>query len=213
MIGKQILTLKIAAIGLILSPVAMAQQEAAQPAPEAELAFPEDVKVNIVDRFGDDECPQSTADEIVVCKVYDESERYRIPSILRNDPNDPDNQSWTGRAFTLRSLGASGTNSCSPGGAGGFTGCTQQLIDQAVAERKGAQSEEYGRLIAEERKKRLELIDAEAEDVERRVLEFEKARAQKEAAEAAAAADATLTVGDESNAPTGELPELIVPEG
>ncbi len=203
------LTLNIAVIALTLP--AYAQQEAQQPEAEQEIAFPEDVKVKLVDRFGEDPCPESTEDEIVVCSIYVEGDRYRIPQILRNDPNDPANQSWTQRAVSIRTLGASGTNSCSPSGAGGFTGCTQSLIDAAYAERRNAPNVEAGRLIAEERQKRLGLIDAEAEDVERRVVEIEKARAEKEAAEIAAAqAAAEAALDPELKAETEEaLPEII----
>lgn len=203
------LALNIASIALVMP--AFAQQEARQPDAEQEIAFPDDVKVNFVPVYGNDPCPESTEDEIVVCPEFDEGERYRIPKNLRNDPNDPANQSWTERAVSIRTLGASGTNSCSPSGAGGFAGCTQSLIDAAYAERRNAPNVEAGRLIAEERKKRLELIDAEAEDVERRILEIEKARADKEAAEIAAAqAAAEATLDPELKAePEEDLPEIV----
>lgn len=208
-----IIAINLAAISMIAGPMLSAQQEARQPEPEQETAFPEEAKVNLVDVFGDDPCPQSTFDEIVVCSVYNEGDRYRIPQILRNDPNDPANQSWTDRAVSVRTLGASGINSCSPSGAGGFTGCTQSLIDAAYAERRNAPNVEAGRLISEERQKRLELIDGEAEDVERRILEFEKARAEKEAAELAAAEAAELSVGDPAAEAAveaeGDLPPLL----
>ena len=200
-----ILTLSLTAF--IMAPVA-AQQEARQPEALQEQAYPDDVKVNIVERFGEDACPESTADEIVVCTVYDEGDRYRIPKLLRNDPNDPANQSWNERATSLRTLGAEGTNSCTPVGAGGFAGCLNELIGNAYAERENAPNVQAGQLIEEERKKRLGLIDAEAEDVERRIVEFEKARAEKEAAEAAAA----QKQNEEDAILNEKLPELIPPE-
>ncbi len=45
-------------------------------------------KVNTVIVYGEDECPQSTGGDIVVCARMDESERYRIPEALRfsDDP-------------------------------------------------------------------------------------------------------------------------------
>lgn len=203
------LALNIAAIALAMP--AYSQQEARQPDLDQEIAYPEEAKVNLVSVYGDDPCPESGTDEIVVCAVFDEGDRYRIPQILRNDPNDPANQSWTERAVSIRTLGASGINSCSPSGAGGFAGCTQSLIDAAYAERRNAPNNEAGRLIAEERKKRLGLIDDEAEDVERRIVEIEKARAEKEAAEIAAAqaaAEATLDPKLEAEPEEG-LPEII----
>jgi len=39
-------------------------------------------RVNQLVIFGDDPCPQSSEDEIVVCARKDESERYRIPETL-----------------------------------------------------------------------------------------------------------------------------------
>ncbi len=44
--------------------------------------------------YGDDACPPSTDDTIVVCARKPEGERYRIPEVLRGDPNDPKNQAW-----------------------------------------------------------------------------------------------------------------------
>lgn len=203
-----VVALNLAVISMIItSPIALAQQEARQPDPEQEISYPDDVKVNIVPIYGNDPCPESSADEIVVCPEYAEGDRYRVPKLLRNNPNDPENQSWNARATGLRTLGASGTNSCSPSGAGGFTGCIQSLIDSAYAERREAPGVEYGRIVDEERRKRLELIDGEAEDVERRIVEFEKARAEKEAAEAAAAEANSLDPKLEIIAEPG-LPEL-----
>jgi hypothetical protein len=43
-------------------------------------------KINIVDVFGQDACPESTGDVIVVCRRMDEEERYRIPEALRQIP-------------------------------------------------------------------------------------------------------------------------------
>ncbi len=206
--------LNIAAATMIVgAPTVYAQQEAQQPDAEPEINYPDDAKVNLLYVFGDDPCPESTGDVINVCGELPESERYRVPKILRNNPNDPANQSWTDRAVSLRTVGDSGTNSCSTSGAGGFTGCTQELIDNAVAVRKNRQSVQFGKLIEEERQKRLDLIDGEAEDVERRIVEFEKARAEKEAAEAAAqnSLDPQLEVEAAIEA-EGDLPDPIAPQ-
>lgn len=199
----------ILALSLVASAPLAAQQAAQQPGTDQEQALPEDVKVNIVERFGKDSCPESTAEEIVVCTIYDENDRYRIPKLLRNNPNDPANQSWTNRAVSLRTLGDGGTNTCSPIGPGGFAGCLNQLIQNATAQRENAPSVAAGELIAEERKKRLSLIDAEAEDVERRIVEIEKARAEKDAQEAAAA----NAQQEEDAILDDRLPELIAPDG
>src|SRR5256885_7741370 len=53
------------------------------------------------------------------CYRVPEAERYRIPPNLRDNPNDPRNQSWTNRATELAYVGRTGTQSCSTSGPGG----------------------------------------------------------------------------------------------
>ena len=157
---------------LLLSAPAMAQDV---PASE-----PGDEKINQLIIYGDDKCPESTGDEIVVCARMDEADRYRIPSSLRADPNDPRNQAMSERIKSYEYVAASGTMSCSPSGAGGFTGCGLKEIDRAYAEKAQDPGLTFGRLIAAERAKRMAGIDAEAAEVEARVTEFEKGRAERE---------------------------------
>lgn len=163
----------LAAAGLALSVPGLAQ--------DAPVTQTGDEKINQLIIYGDDECPQSTGDEIVVCARMDESARYRIPSSLRGDPNDPRNQATSERIKAYEYVGASGTMSCSPSGAGGFTGCGLKEIDRAYAEKAQDPGLVFGRLIAAERAKRMAGIDAEAAEVEARVAEFEKGRAEREA--------------------------------
>lgn len=151
------------------------------PAQDAPAAQPGDEKINQLIVYGDDECPVSQGDEIVVCARMDEADRYRIPSSLRADPNDPRNQAVSERIKAYEYVGASGTMSCSPSGAGGFTGCGLKEIDRAYAEKAQDPGITFGRLIAAERAKRMAGIDAEAALVEERVKEFEKDRAAREA--------------------------------
>src|SRR5687767_6570543 len=80
-------------------------------------------RVNQVIVYGDDPCPQSSAEEITVCARKDESERYRIPEVLRGDPQNPKNEPWTERVEAYETVGAQGIASCSPVGVGGATGC------------------------------------------------------------------------------------------
>ena len=87
-------------------------------------------KVRMVIVYGDDAVPPPQGDEIVVVAHLPESDRYRIPEVLRWS-DDPANMAWARRVEKLEMIGKFGTNSCSPAGAGGFTGCTQQLIDAA----------------------------------------------------------------------------------
>lgn len=141
-------------------------------------------RVNQLVIYGDDPCPQSTDGEIVVCARKAESDRYRIPETLRDNPNDAKNESWSQRVRSYEYVGKTGTQSCSPSGAGGFTGCTQRLLQQAYAEKGQDDTVNWGKLIEEERQKRLARIDGEAEAVEERLREIE---AQREAREAGAA--------------------------
>lgn len=143
-------------------------------------------KVQQVIVYGDDPCPQGDGEEIVVCGRMPESERYRIPEMFRNDPNKPVEQAWTNRVESLERAGAFGTDSCSPSGMGGFTGCTQKLIRNAYAEKRQQDNVDWAKLTAEERKKRNAQIDAEAEEVEARVRAIEE---QEKARKAAAAGD------------------------
>lgn len=149
--------------------------------------------VNLVIVYGEDECqPTPDASVINVCVRMSEDERYRIPPNLR-ESSSPANESWANRIQALETVGASGINSCSPSGYGGWSGCTQKLIDQAYAEKRNNPNVRAAQLIAEERAKRLATIDAEAAAEQARVEELEKAydekkRAEAEAAEAAAAA-------------------------
>jgi hypothetical protein len=125
------------------------------------------LRVNQVVIFEGDKCPQSTdPEEITVCAVLPGSERFRIPENLRNDPGAPENQSWTNKAIALSYVGASGVGSCSTAGAGGFAGCNQQLINQAVAERRGRPEVNWARLIEQARQERLGGINTAAAEAE-----------------------------------------------
>jgi hypothetical protein len=181
--------ISVAALALMLS-----AQAPAQNAPATQQG---DEKINQLIIYGNDTCPESKGDEIVVCARMGEADRYRIPSSLRDDPNDSRNQAMSERIKSYEYVGASGTMSCSASGAGGFTGCGLKEIDRAYAEKAQDPGIVFGRLIAAERAKRMAGIDAEAAEVEARVAEFEKGRAEREAklqaeldAKEAASADA-----------------------
>ena len=80
--------------------------------------------------FGDDPCPRSTDDEIVVCARKDESERYRIPEKLRDNSSRQANQSWAARAQYLETVNQTGIRKCSPIGPGGFSGCLEEMLKE-----------------------------------------------------------------------------------
>jgi len=92
--------------------------------------------VNEIVVYGTDPCPRSTEDEVVVCARKPEAERYRIPERYRQSGSRQSRESWAERATAFETYGRTGVNSCSPVGPAGFTGCTQQLINQAVKERQ-----------------------------------------------------------------------------
>ena len=82
--------------------------------------------------FGNDKCPTSGGEEIVVCQRLDENERYRIPKDLR-DSGLTGKDAWNERARSFEYVGQSGTNSCSPVGVGGASGCYDKLLRGARA--------------------------------------------------------------------------------
>jgi hypothetical protein len=80
--------------------------------------------------YGNDQCPQGSSDEIVVCARRPDSDRYRIPEALRENRRSPDGKSWAYRAEDLETMGDSGIGSCSTTGPGGASGCWNQMVDQ-----------------------------------------------------------------------------------
>jgi len=174
------LTLAAAATLLAAAVPALAQDDAAAAADAGTE------RVNQVIVYGDDPCPPSTGDEITVCARKEESERYRIPEILRQS-DDPENVAWTERVKSYETVGTFGTMSCTPSGIGGWTGCTQQLIDAAYAEKEGSSDVRFSELIQQEREKRLSTIDEEAAAEQARVEALEREYEARLAAERAAA--------------------------
>jgi len=191
---KAMTRISLASIALMLS--------AQAPAQDALTAKPGDEKINQLIIYGNDKCPESVGDEIVVCARMGEADRYRIPTNLRGDPNDPRNQAMSERIKSYEYVAASGTMSCSPSGAGGFTGCGLAEINKSYAEKAQDPGITFGRLIAAERAKRMAGIDAEAAEVEARVVEFEKGRAEREAK-----LQAELDAKEAANAEADPLPQ------
>lgn len=148
-------------------------------------------KVKQVFVYGDDPCPPSSGDEIVVCARMPDNERYRIPKDLRTDPNSAAVQSWANRARSIEYVGAEGTNSCSPTGAGGFTGCFAQIARAAKEERqKMLGSATWADAVAKAREERLGNLDAESAQIEAQAKAEEEAEARRKAAQEAAEKDA-----------------------
>ena len=146
-------------------------------------------RMNMVIVYGNDDCPQSKSGEITVCARKAESERYRIPESLRGSAS-PQNEAWTNRVQSYERVGASGTQSCSPTGPGGWTGCANRFIQDAYAEKKQETDVHFSEMLAKEREKRAATVDADAAATQARVEQAEKEyearkRAEAEAAEAA----------------------------
>jgi hypothetical protein len=135
----------------------------ASAAPAAAQGAAPEPKISAMIVYGDDACPPSTEDTIVVCARKPEGERYRIPEVLRGDPNDPKNQAWASRATALEFAGRSGIGSCSPVGPGGATGCFNQIVREARAERAGADEVNWNALVEQARRERLDRIEGQAE--------------------------------------------------
>ena len=98
----------------------------------------------LVEAFGNDPCPRSSDDEIVVCARRPESERYRIPVALR-EPASADLVTATDRVHEMIDIGRTGTDSCSAVGPGGFTGCFLKAVrhgrDEKRADRRAREAE------------------------------------------------------------------------
>ena len=148
-------------------------------AAQAQAAGPSDVRVNQLIIYGDDPCPESTdPNEITVCARLPDADRYRVPPSLRDNPNEPASNSWANRATELSYVGRTGTDSCSTVGGGGFTGCFNQLVSQARAERRAAGNDiNFTRMIEEARARRNARIQEQAEAAEEEARRREAAQA------------------------------------
>jgi hypothetical protein len=155
---KALLAAAAAVAALAQGPAAAQPAGAAGPSAEP--------KVNQLYIYGNDPCPPSTEDQINVCFRLPDGDRYRIPTNLRSDPNDPNNQAWGARARELEYVGRSGIGSCSPVGPGGSIGCFNDIVRAARAERNSTDAMKWNLLVEQSRKERLSKIDAEARAIE-----------------------------------------------
>lgn len=154
-----------------------------------------DTAVNIVYITDNEQCPASTEDVITVCGVLED--QFRIPKSLRQ-ATGPVNNAWADRVREFQTVGDFGTNSCDPAGAGGFTGCTQQLIAAAYRDKENAPGRRFGQIIEEARQERLGTIDTAAAAEQARVEQIERdyeARLERERRGEEAAAPAPDAAG------------------
>ena len=125
----------IAAAALLAAPtLASAQEGATGQSPQ---------RVRSVTLTGEEKCPPSTADEVVVCSRINPDEQFRIPKELRNTAEPaPQNQSWVNRTVQAEQasrVGAGLPDSCSPVGTGGQSGCALALNRAYAAEKRAAE--------------------------------------------------------------------------
>ena len=153
----------------LLAPAALALLAAASPA----AAQSADEKINMVIAYSEKDCPVAQPGEVVVCEILVEEERYRIPSNLRYS-DDPANQSRARQVDEIKYVGDFGAFSCSPAGAGGFTGCNQKFVEAAYKDKSEADAVRFGQLIEQARQERLSTIDAEAAAEQERVEMIER---------------------------------------
>ncbi|MAM40537.1 MAG: hypothetical protein CL949_19000 [Erythrobacter sp.] len=137
-----------------------------------------DESYNMVIVYGDDACPPSDDGTIVVCARQAESERFRIPESMRFT-DGPGTQSWAERVERLEMVGDFGTLSCSPAGAGGMTGCTQEMIRKAYADKGNSNAVRFSEVIAAARAERLSTIDEDAERTQQDVEMIEREYMQR----------------------------------
>lgn len=91
--------------------------------------------------YGNDPCPRSTDDQVVVCARRPEADRYRIPEKLRPSGTRQQTEAWANKARVLETVGSTGINSCSPVGPAGYTGCLTQVIREAREQRQQSNSD------------------------------------------------------------------------
>lgn len=116
-------------IALLLAPL--------RPAPALAQAEPPPERIVNLLVYGDDPCPQSQGDEIVVCARKPESERYRIPRKLREKPAVSGGPGWGSQVATMEQVQRQTLpNSCNVIGSNGFNGCTARILEQWFAERR-----------------------------------------------------------------------------
>lgn len=114
---------------------------AAQPADNAAAAPPPSLpdRYSTLIVFGDDPCPRSSQDEVVVCARLPENDRFRLPKRFRGKKGSegPASVAWSQKARSLEYVSRDGIpNSCSPVGSFGATGCFQKFLREAREQRE-----------------------------------------------------------------------------
>jgi len=161
----------------LIAPAALVLGAALVPAGPA-AAQSANEKINMVIAYDASECPKAQPGEVVVCEILVEEERFRIPKNLRYS-DSPQNLARARKVEEIKYVGDFGTMSCSPAGAGGFTGCTQKFVEAAYKDKSEADAVRFGQLIEKARQERLSTIDAEAAAEQERVEMIEREYMQR----------------------------------
>jgi hypothetical protein len=160
----------------LIAPAALAVLAAGGACPAAAQGVNE--KINMVIAYDASECPKAQPGEVVVCEILVEEERFRIPKNLRYS-DSPDNRARARQVEEIKYVGDFGTMSCSPAGAGGFTGCNQKFVEAWGKDRDEADAVRFGQLIDQARQDRLSTIDADAAAEQERVEMIEREYMQR----------------------------------
>lgn len=122
---------RLMALGLLVVTPAMAQDSVVQD-PNAPPK-----KIRTVFVYGNEPCPASGGDEIVVCRRAPAEEQYRIPPTLREAPPSPANNAWVNRAdAVIEANDVTVPGNCSPVGGAGQSGCSRKAAEQWAADRR-----------------------------------------------------------------------------
>ncbi len=100
------------------------------------------VQDQVVTVYGNDPCPSSNGQEIVVCRRAPDRERFRIPQALRDSEAAP--QALGGTALAaVQTTGGTGAQvqSCNAIGAGVNAGCLQKQTDAWKAQKRAEAKE------------------------------------------------------------------------
>lgn len=100
-------------------------------------------RVRSVTLQGNEACPTSQGDEVVVCSRINPDEQFRIPKELRNTAEPAaKNQAWNNRVAVADRVGRANAglpDTCSPVGTGGQSGCALAINSAFAAERRAAE--------------------------------------------------------------------------
>lgn len=100
----------------------------------------------IIDVYGDEKCPASNGQQIVVCHRHSKDEQFRIPKDLRDQEPAPQARGGNVNAVSaVNSTGGTGTmqvGSCNTIGAGVNAGCDKQRNANWKAEKRAEKKAE-----------------------------------------------------------------------